>query len=118
MGYRRKSNSPHTALLKAIKDLIRRCGGFVYPNAQGLGSYRGLADLTAFYGSRVWYIEAKTGKAVLSSAQEKFKSQCERFNVPFIVARQPEDVAEAMGLPVLFKGSPGQQAGRVMDGVR
>jgi hypothetical protein len=41
-------------ILRAVRDYLRVEGWLVIRNQQGLGSYKGLPDLTAIRGGEVW----------------------------------------------------------------
>lgn len=87
-----------------IRDFLRYHGFFVYKNHQTLGSYPGVADLTAIKDSHVYWIEVKKPKTGrLSEAQKRFASAIKNHGGNFFVATSIEDVIENIpGLKGLF----------------
>lgn len=81
---------------RQIRDYLRWTGWFVYKNHQSLGSYRGVADLTAIKDGRVVWIEVKKPGGRQSREQEKFQREIEAHGGVYIVARSVEDVEEAI----------------------
>ena len=66
--------TPETSHKKAIKQYLEMKGYFIYHNLQGLGCYKGLADLTAIKDGKVLQIEVKVGKkSKQSDYQKKFQ---------------------------------------------
>ena len=66
--------TPETAVKSAIKDFLRLQGIWFHHNLAGIGSARGLSDLTGIYKGRPLYIEVKApGRKVKpNSSQEGF----------------------------------------------
>lgn len=88
----------------AIRDFLRYQGFFVYKNHQTLGSYPGVADLTAIKDGRVYWIEVKRPNGRLSEAQKRFASAIKNHGGNFFVATSIEDVMENIpGLRGLFE---------------
>ncbi|WP_461367302.1 VRR-NUC domain-containing protein [Candidatus Darwinibacter acetoxidans] len=81
---------------RAIRDYLRLMGWFVWHNLQSLGSYRGLADLTAVKDGTVLFIEVKTSRGRLTQHQERFKDHLTRAGGHYVVARSIDDVEEAI----------------------
>ena len=81
---------------RAIRDYLRLMGWFVWHNLQSLGSYRGLADLTAVKNGVVVFIEVKTSRGTLSQYQRQFQQDLTRAGGHYIVARNIDDVEEAI----------------------
>lgn len=69
----KSKSTPETTEKSAIKDYLNIIGAFHYPNTAGLGSYRGIPDITAIYKGQVYQIEVKAGKNKQSPAQEEFQ---------------------------------------------
>lgn len=88
-----------------IRDFLRFHGFFVYKNHQSLGSYPGVADLTAIKDGTVFWIEVKKPKTGrLSEAQKRFASAIKNHGGNFFVATSIEDVMENIpGLRGLFE---------------
>ena len=89
----------------AIRDFLRYHGFFVYKNHQTLGSYPGVADLTAIKDGQVFWIEVKRPKTGrLSEAQKRFARAIKNHGGNFFVATSIEDVIENIpGLRGLFE---------------
>ena len=81
---------------RAIRDYLRLMGWFVWHNLQSLGSYRGLADLTAVKDGTVLFIEVKTSKGRLTQHQERFRDHLTQAGGHYVVARSIDDVEEAI----------------------
>jgi len=78
-----------------IRDFLRYQGFFVYKNHQTLGSYPGVADLTAIRNGKVYWIEVKRPKTGrLSEAQRMFAQAIKNHGGNFFVATGVEDVVE------------------------
>lgn len=60
-------------------------------NQQGLGSHKGMADLTACKQGMVVFIEVKTPKGYLSEYQKKFQRDIASQGCIYEVARSVED---------------------------
>ncbi|MHB1420822.1 MAG: hypothetical protein ACYCX4_14795 [Bacillota bacterium] len=76
---------------RQIKDYLQWHGWFVFKNHQSLGSYPGVADLTAIKRRTVW-IEVKTLEGRQSDDQIKFQRDVEEHGGEYILARGIEDV--------------------------
>lgn len=81
----------------AIRDQLRWHGWFVIRHQQGLGSLKGLSDLTALKDGQTVYIEVKTPTGRLSEYQEQFKAEIESRGGLYIVARSVDDVKNLCG---------------------
>ena len=57
-----KKQTPETAIKKAIKDYLRLSGWFTFSIMQGLGSYRGIADIYAIKNGNGLWIEVKAAR--------------------------------------------------------
>ena len=82
----------------AIRDYLRWTGWLVWKNHQTLGSYRGLADLTAVKAGRVVFVEVKTSTGRLSEVQKRFRDDLIRAGGTYILARSVEDVERSLKL--------------------
>lgn len=80
-----------------IKQYLQIKGWFVYKNHQSLGSYKGIADLTAIKNGQVLWIEVKTTRGKVSPYQEAFKCDIEHHGGRYIVARSVDDVMRESG---------------------
>ena len=92
-----------------IRDFLMYHGFFVYKNHQTLGSYPGVADLTAIKDGQVFWIEVKRPKTGrLSEAQKRFARAIKNHGGKFFVATSIDDVIENIpGLKGLFE-HPGE----------
>lgn len=81
-----------SALKIQIKDYLNIMRVFSYPVLQGLGCYPGIPDRILHYKGSVIYLEIKTGRGKLSSAQQAFREQCERDKIPYYIIRSLEDL--------------------------
>jgi Holliday junction resolvase len=79
-----------------IRDFLRWKGWMVWKNHQSLGSYRGLADLTAVKDGVVLFIEVKTSKGRLSEYQQRFRDELVQAGGNYLVARNVEQVEQAL----------------------
>ena len=88
-----------------IRDFLRYHGFFVYKNHQTLGSYPGVADLTAIRNGKVYWIEVKKPKTGrLSETQKRFGQAIKNHGGNFFVATSIDDVIENIpGLKGLFE---------------
>lgn len=59
-------------------------------------TFRGYPDICVFFNKRMWYIEVKSEKGVLSSFQKNFQLLCRDAGIPYIVARDLETVANVI----------------------
>jgi hypothetical protein len=81
-----------TDILRAIRDFLRLHGWFVIRNQQGLGSHKGMPDLTVIRRGQVWWIEVKKSGGLLSADQCVFRGEIEDHGGNWLVARSIEDV--------------------------
>jgi len=77
---------------KEIRDWLWLNGWFTFYNLQGLGAYKGIADLIACKDGVVLFIEVKTKKGKLSPYQQYFKNDIESHGCNYIIARCYEDI--------------------------
>ena len=82
-----------------IRDFLRANGYFVIRHQQGLGSLKGLSDLTAIKNGNTLYIEVKTPKGVQSKYQKEFQEAIESHGGTYILARSIEDVKPYLKAP-------------------
>lgn len=85
-----------TDILRQVRDYLRIRGFFVIRNQMGIGTHKGMTDLTAIREGEVWFIEIKTPKGKLSADQEQFRRDIEEHSGRWLVARSIEDI-EALG---------------------
>ena len=83
--------NPETIIQNAVKQYLQMRGWFVIRNQQGLGSHRGMPDLTACKNCMVVFIEVKTPKGYLSEYQKKFQNDLVSHGCIFEVARSVDD---------------------------
>lgn len=93
---RASGQQPETAILRAVRDYLQLPPRpwFVVRMQQGLGSYKGLADLYCLRDGRSVWIEIKTPQGRLSRHQRAFKDAIEAHGGEYVVARSVEDVME------------------------
>ena len=85
---------PESVVLRQVRDYLRALGWFVIRHQQGLGSHRGLSDLTAIRGGRTIWLEAKTATGRQSEYQRAFQEAVEAHGGEYRVVRGIEDVAD------------------------
>ena len=83
-----------TDIRRQIQDYLRIRGWFVFYNLQGLGSYRGISDLTAVRAGRVLFIELKTARGRQSDYQKQFQADLEAAGGEYVLCRGVEDLQE------------------------
>ena len=81
-----------TEIQNEIRDYLRLRGWFVIRHQQGLGSMKGLSDLTALKNGETVYIEVKTQKGKQSDYQKEFQREIEEHGGRYILARCLNDV--------------------------
>jgi len=89
--------TPETSIKKAIKEYMRLMGWHIWHNLQGLGSYPGVADLTAVKDGRVLFIEVKTKHGKQSENQMIFENDIRTHGGEYVVARSVDDIKEIGG---------------------
>ncbi len=77
---------------RLVKEYLELHGWYVIYHLQGLGSFRGLADMQALKMGRCIFIELKTKTGRLSEVQKDFQRMVENSGVEYIVARDINDV--------------------------
>ncbi len=86
--------TPEGQIQKEVKQYLQWTGWFVFKNHQTLGSYKGIADLTAMKKGRTLWIEIKRPKGKLSVHQEKFKADIEKCGGEYLVIRSLDEIRE------------------------
>jgi Holliday junction resolvase len=81
-----------TDIRRQIQDYLRIRGWFVFYNLQGLGSYRGISDLTAVRAGRVLFIELKTARGRQSDYQKQFQADLEAAGGEYVLCRGVDDL--------------------------
>ena len=62
-----------------------------------MGVKAGVPDLLfVLPGGRLGCVELKTEKGRQSKAQKEFQKTCESYDVPYVLARSPEEVVDAL----------------------
>lgn len=89
-----KRVNPETIIRKAVVKYLESQGWFVYPNTQGIGSHRGLADLTAIRNGAVVWIEIKTPTGKQSYYQWEFEQAIRAHGGLYCVVRGVDDLRE------------------------
>ena len=77
---------------KMLQEYLRWKGWHVHYNLQGLGSYRGLSDLTAIRNGRVVFLEVKTPTGSQRDDQKIFQAEVEAAGGEYVVACCIEDL--------------------------
>ncbi len=80
---------------KLLQDYLRWHGWHVHYNLQGLGSYRGVSDLTCIKDGRVVWLEVKTPTGTHRDDQKKFQAEVEAAGGEYVLACCIEDLKEA-----------------------
>jgi Holliday junction resolvase len=88
-------SSQHSQLLRAIVQFIAWHGGHVQRVPGGVMTHDA-PDIIAAIRGRCVCVDGKTGKAVLTKGQEEQRVLWERAGALYIVARQVEDVEDAL----------------------
>jgi Holliday junction resolvase len=96
-----------TAIRRAVKQYLEAMGFFVITNQQGLGSYRGLSDLTALKDGTALWIEIKTSSkdSKQSEYQAFFEERLKNSGGIYLLIRSVEEMEQALiGLGFELKG--------------
>jgi len=99
----RKSKTPESSVMSALRDWLGWKGWMIVRNQQSMGSQPGVPDLTVIREGRVLWIEVKrpkvlgeSGKMIaegeLSGAQARFRDDLLRHKGEFVLARSVEDL--------------------------
>ena len=83
-----------TDIRRQVRDYLRIRGWFVFHILQGLGSYRGIPDLTAVKNGRTVWIELKRPRGVQSDYQKQFQADLEAAGGEYILCRGIDDLIE------------------------
>uniref|UniRef100_A0A6H1ZA54 Putative VRR-NUC domain-containing protein n=1 Tax=viral metagenome TaxID=1070528 RepID=A0A6H1ZA54_9ZZZZ len=89
-----KTVTPETAIKNSIKSYLNLKGYFFYHNLQGLGSARGLADLTILKDGKVYWVEVKRPGGKQSDYQKLFQQHIEDEGGIYIVATSVQDLID------------------------
>ena len=81
-----------TDIRHQVQYYLRLKGWFVFYNLQGLGSYRGISDLTAVRAGRVLFIELKTARGRQSDYQKQFQADLEAAGGEYVLCRGVDDL--------------------------
>lgn len=84
----------HSDLQKQAKDYLQFKGWAVMHHQAGLGTYKGISDLSAIKDGVTIYVEVKAGKDRLRKDQQEFKDMIERQGGVFVEYRRLEDLIE------------------------
>lgn len=77
-----------------IRMRLQYAGWYVIRHQQGMGSLKGLSDLSAIKDGRTVYIEVKKPGGVQSQYQKNFQEAIESHGGRYILAKSVEDVVE------------------------
>lgn len=92
-GAQGKSKVTETDIQGSIRDFLRLHGWYVVPHLQGLGSFRGIPDLSACSPSgEHWWIEVKKPTGALSKYQKEFRDNVLSRGGKWMMATSVEDV--------------------------
>jgi len=86
--------TPETAIKNSIKSYLNLKGWFFYHNLQGLGCFKGLADLTAMKNGKIIWIEIKRPDGKQSDYQKLFQQHIEDEGGIYIIARSVQDLID------------------------
>lgn len=83
--------NPETIIQNAVKQFLQFRGWYVIRNQQGLGSHKGMADLTACKNGMVVFVEVKTPKGKQSDYQKQFQMDLASRGCAYEIATCVED---------------------------
>lgn len=82
-----------TTILRDIRTVLRAHGWYVVRHQQGLGSQKGIPDLSACSPTGVhWWIEVKKPGGRLSADQERFRDEILSRHGNWLLARSLDDI--------------------------
>ena len=81
-------------LRQQVKDYLAVKDWFCFYHLAGLGSYRGIPDLTAVKNGRTVWIELKRPRGVQSDYQKQFQADLEAAGGEYILCRGVDDLME------------------------
>ena len=95
---------PETIIRREVKEALQASGWYCITNFQGVGSFRGLSDLTILKGGKVIFLEIKTPspKSKQSPDQVQFQRICESHGVEYRIARDVADISDLLITKHLF----------------
>lgn len=91
-----RRSSRESEILATCRELLRLRGWFCIRHQQGLGSHRGLSDLTAIKAGRVLWIEIKTPRGRLSQYQERFRADIMAAGGTYLTIDDPNELEQAL----------------------
>ena len=93
---KKSGKKPETIIQNSIRDFLQIKGWFVIRHHQGLGSMKGLSDLTAIKNGVTIYIEVKlpNPRSKMSDHQKEFQKNIEEHGGLFLEARSVDQVDE------------------------
>ena len=77
-----------------IRMRLQYAGWYVIRHQQGMGSLKGLSDLSALKDGRAVYIEVKKAGGVQGQYQKDFQEEIEEHGGRYILAKSVEDIEE------------------------
>lgn len=77
---------------KQVKDYLNIKGWFNFPILQGLGAYKGIPDRIAIKNGRVFFLEIKTSRGILSEHQKNFEADIGTSGGEYCIVRSLEDI--------------------------
>ena len=77
-----------------IRMRLQYSGWYVIRHQQGMGSLKGLSDLSAIKDGRTVYIEVKKPGGVQSQYQKNFQEEIEAHGGQYILAKSVDDIKE------------------------
>lgn len=83
-----------TEIQTEIRQILELHGWYVIRHQQGLGSLKGLSDLSAIKDGQTVYIEVKTPRGRLSEWQNKFAANIAAHGGTYIVMRSGDDALQ------------------------
>jgi hypothetical protein len=93
-----KGHQSETDVKRAVKAYLEAFGWFVYHNLQGIGCYRGLADLVAIRRGRHVYVECKSYRGRQSDWQRDFQTKLEAAGGEYRLVRDLADIEDLRAL--------------------
>jgi Holliday junction resolvase len=87
-----QGHQPESIVLNQCRDYLRALGWLVVRMQQGMGSYRGIADLYCLRAGRSVWIECKATKGKQSEFQKTFEADVRRFGGEYMLVHSLDEL--------------------------